>query len=322
MIQQNKEENQKLHPKHNGFFQKKTRPLILGHRGVPKAHQENTVAGFRRALEIGVEGIEFDVFKTRDNKIVVFHDETTERLTGFKGNIEEMTWDEISKLRISRQIDMGDGQIVTYASEEKIPLLEEVLDEFKGKLLMNIELKSYSLKWSKRKSGKEAARVIRHTGAEDSVIVTSFDLFKLHTLEQEYPGLHSGFAYDDGMIGKIGVWFTMLPEIRSELAKAPGNQNDTTFLNFICESNVIGKLLGSTVVDAEYTLIDSDTIAKFHQKEMLMGSYTFFPLDTRYVKNGNSDEEQIQILHRLVNLEVDWIETDDPEKAKQVLDKI
>jgi len=296
--------------------------MVLGHRGVPKVHQENTIAGFRKALELGVEGVEFDVFKTKDDKIVVFHDESTERLTGFKGNIEEMTWDEVSKLRISRQIDMGDGQIVSYSSEEKIPLLEAVLDEFKGKLLMNIELKSFALKWSSRYAGKETARTIRNTQAEDSVIITSFDPFKLYTLEKEYPGLHSGFAYDDGMTGDIGVWFNHLPEIQSELAKAPGNQNDVTFLNFICESDVIGKLLGSTVVDAEYTLIDIDTILKFHQKGMLIGSYTVFPLDTRFVKNSNSEEEQKQILQRLVNLEVDWIETDDPEKAKYVLDKI
>ena len=278
------------------------------------------MAGFRKALEFGVEGVEFDVFKTKDDKVIVFHDQTTERLTGVKGDIEEMTWDEVSKLRISKQIDMGDGQIVTYAAEEKIPLLEEVLDEFKGKLLMNVELKTYGLKWSRRKSGKETAKVIRKIGAEESVIVTSFDLFKLHSLEKEYKGLHSGFAYDDGMIGDIGVWFTRLPEISSELSKAPGNQNDITFLNFLCESNVIGRLLGSTVVCAEYTLLDNDTVAKFHQKEMLVGSYTVFPLDTRFVKDIDSDESQKRILQRLVNLQVDWIETDDPEKAKSILD--
>lgn len=305
----------------NGFFQTKNQPLVLGHRGVPKVHQENTVAGFRKAMELGVEGVEFDVFKTKDDKVIVFHDQTTERLTGVKGDIEEMTWDEVSKLRISRQIDMGDGRMVTYASEEKIPLLEEVLDEFNGKLLMNVELKTYGLKWSRRKTGKETAKTIRKTGTENSVIVTSFDLFKLHSLEKEYPGLHSGFAYDDGMIGDIGTWFTKIPEISSELSKAPGNQNDITFLNFLCESNVIGKLLGSTVVGAEYTLLDSDTVAKFHQKEMLVGSYTLFPLDTRFVKNIDSEESQNQILRQLVNLKVDWIETDDPEKAKNILDK-
>ncbi|OQX40212.1 MAG: hypothetical protein B0D91_00240 [Oceanospirillales bacterium LUC14_002_19_P2] len=75
----------------NGFFANKNWPLVLGHRGVPLAHQENTLAGFRKAIELGVDGIELDVFKTRDDRIVVFHDEQTERLTGVAGLITEMT---------------------------------------------------------------------------------------------------------------------------------------------------------------------------------------------------------------------------------------
>ncbi len=108
------------------FFADKQSPLILGHRGVPLLHQENTIAGFRRALELGIDGVEFNVFMTRDGKIVVFHDEETERLTGVKGRITEVTWDEVSRLRIHK-LDMGGGKLVTYPTEGRIPLLEEVL---------------------------------------------------------------------------------------------------------------------------------------------------------------------------------------------------
>ena len=83
----------------NKFFNDKTRPLILGHRGVPKLHQENTISGFKRAVEMGLDGVEFDVYLTKDNKCVIFHDENTERLTGIKGNISEMTFDEV-ELRV------------------------------------------------------------------------------------------------------------------------------------------------------------------------------------------------------------------------------
>lgn len=134
----------------NGFFIRRNRPIVLGHRGVPTLHQENTISGFRRALELGLDGVEFDVYLTEDDKCVIFHDEDTERLTGVKGNITDMTWDEISKLRISRRIDMGGGKIVEYEKEERIPLLEEVLDEFGGKFLMDVEMKAYAPKWSRR----------------------------------------------------------------------------------------------------------------------------------------------------------------------------
>ena len=45
----------------NGFHRSRERPLVLGHRGVPRLHQENTLSGFRRALELGIDGVEFDV---------------------------------------------------------------------------------------------------------------------------------------------------------------------------------------------------------------------------------------------------------------------
>jgi len=304
-------------PKNNAFFTDKKRPFILGHRGVPMLHQENTLAGFHRALELGVDGVEFDVFKTRDDRIVVFHDEDTERLTGVKGNITEMTWDEVSKLRIQKRVDMGGGKFVTFSTEQRIPLLEEVLEEFKGKLLMNVEMKAFVPNWLRRHTGTEVARTIRRCNAENSVIVTSFDFFMLYYLEREYPGLHSGFAYDDGMMDNaIGDWFRKVPEIETDLSKAPGNQNDLSFLNFVLEANAVGSAIGSTLVDVEHTLIDTDTVANFKAKGMLTGAYTVFPLDTRYERNPEQD--QVEVVRRLMQYQVDWLETDDPERVLEL----
>jgi len=298
----------------NRFFQDKSLPLILGHRGVPLIHQENTIAGFQKAVDLGIDGIELDVFKTRDNKIVVFHDEDTERLTGVKGDITQMTWQEVSQLRIQKNIDMGNHSI-QYPTEEKSPLLEEVLEEFKDKLLINIEMKAYSPNWSRRHTGTEVAHIIRQCQAEESVVITSFDFFMLYYLESEYNGLHSGFAYDDGMIlNSIGSWYEYIPEIESEVSQAMGNQNDLTFLNLLLESNHIGKLIGSTVVDVEYTLLDSDTVQKFHDRQMLVGAYTTFPLDRRTIRFPEDDP--YQVIKGLIEKKVDWIETDDPVKMQ------
>ena len=74
--------NQLVQTRHLSFFntfQKETNlPLVLGHRGVPEEHQENTMAGFKRAIALGIDGVELDVFLTKDNKLVVFHDLDTE----------------------------------------------------------------------------------------------------------------------------------------------------------------------------------------------------------------------------------------------------
>lgn len=291
----------------NKFFDDKTSPLVLGHRGVPMLHQENTISGFKKAVELGLDGVEFDVCLTKDNKCVIFHDEDTERLTGVKNNISDMTQNEISKLRISTSIDMGEGKIKKYDNEERIPLLEEVLEEFKDKLLMDIELKAYYPKWSERHLGREVAKIVRNTGSENNIISTSFNFFMLYSMEKEYAGLHSGFAYDDDMVGMLGKW-TRIKSL------------DLKFLNFLLESNLVGKIINSTVIALEHTLIDSDTISKFHRKNMIVGAYTLYPLDTHAVRNKSAD--QVQVLNNLISLGVDWIETDEPDKVMNILDKM
>ena len=74
--------------------------MIFGHRGVPEEYQENTMAGFKRAVELGLDGVELDVFLTKDNRLVVFHDLDVERLTGAKGLVPDMTWNQLKDLEI------------------------------------------------------------------------------------------------------------------------------------------------------------------------------------------------------------------------------
>ncbi len=277
------------------------------------------MAGFHMAVELGCDGVELDVFATRDDKIVVFHDEDPERLTGVSGSITDMTWDEVSQLRIKRRIAQNEtGDVFrTYPSEERIPLLEEVLEEFSGKLLINIEMKAYSPMWSRRRTGRLVADVIEKAGSSDSVISTSFDFFMLRDLEKRMPSLHSGFAYDDAIVDSLKKWTSRLPEFDSEMAEAAGNQNHLSFLNMLLELNTIGRFVGSSVVGAEHNLIDFDTVRKFHEREMLIGAYTLYPLDTRTVSGSSLDQDEE--VRRLADCGVDWIETDDPERLLTLL---
>ena len=95
-------------------------------QGVP----ENSRAAFERAVEKGL-GIELDVQLSSDGQVVVFHDYTTDRMTGVKGKISEMTYDELTELNL--------GQ-----TNEKIPLLSSVLEIVDGKVPILIELKGES----------------------------------------------------------------------------------------------------------------------------------------------------------------------------------
>lgn len=101
---------------------------IYGHRGAPAEFPENTLAGFRRAKELGVYGIELDVHLSKDSVAVVCHDETLDRTTNASGAIADFTVAEL------REVDAGNG--------EYVPTLLEVLELVGDSLHVDIEVKA------------------------------------------------------------------------------------------------------------------------------------------------------------------------------------
>jgi glycerophosphoryl diester phosphodiesterase len=202
-----------------------------------------------------------------------------------------------------------------------------------------VELKAFRPEWERRHTGTEAAKIIRKCEVSERVVVTSFDPFMLWYLEREYPGLQSGFAYDDDMTIDLDAWFEKISQqeviddvvrfvsrferisggISSAVNWLTGWFTSERFVTFIAEMNVLGQLIDSTVVDVEHTLIDNDTIQTFHNKQMAVGAYTFFSTDPGYV-NKLSKADQIKRIRELADMKVDWIETDDPGQVKKILD--
>ena len=95
------------------------RSLIVAHRGLLLHAPENTLANFRACLELRL-GFEFDVQRTRDGHLVCIHDDTVDRTTNGKGQISELTLEEIQKLDAGSWFDPK-------FSGEKVPTVEEVL---------------------------------------------------------------------------------------------------------------------------------------------------------------------------------------------------
>src|SRR5262249_13538622 len=150
----------------NPFLAGKHRPLVVGHRGVPKLHPENTLAGFRRAVALGIDAVELDVRVTRDGRAVVFHDASVERLTGVRARISDLTCHEIARLRIRTEIPVGtdpagDPIIARYDREERISLLAEVLAEIADDVAINVEVKS---RWQDDDVAGLAAEAVTEAG--------------------------------------------------------------------------------------------------------------------------------------------------------------
>jgi glycerophosphoryl diester phosphodiesterase len=105
--------------------------LRIGHRGARAYAPENTLTSFKRAIEIGVDAIELDVRKTKDNQLVVIHDSDIKRTTNGKGLVGELTL----------------AQIKGYSAEEdeKVPTLKEALDFLDKKVMALVELKEMGI---------------------------------------------------------------------------------------------------------------------------------------------------------------------------------
>ncbi|MGA1862238.1 glycerophosphodiester phosphodiesterase family protein [Deferribacter thermophilus] len=107
---------------------------IIAHRGASFYAPENTKAAFDLAIQFGVDGLEMDVHLTKDNQIVVIHDESTGR-TGSKNlNIKK------SKYTTLRKINVGSWFDIKY-KKEKIPLLADIIDTTPSYLDLYIEIK-------------------------------------------------------------------------------------------------------------------------------------------------------------------------------------
>ncbi len=101
--------------------------FIIAHRGASYIEPENTLRSFKKALDMNVDAIEFDVRFSKDGVPVVIHDDTVDRTTNGKGKVSEMSLEELKKL------DAGMG--------EQIPTLQETLDLIDRKAFILIELK-------------------------------------------------------------------------------------------------------------------------------------------------------------------------------------
>ena len=102
--------------------------LNIGHRGAKGHIAENTIASIHKAIDLGADGIEIDVFLCKSGEIVLFHDKTLEKLTNGYGNIEDKNLEELRKLKVLN-------------SSYSIPTLEEVLKSIDKDVFLNIELK-------------------------------------------------------------------------------------------------------------------------------------------------------------------------------------
>lgn len=166
------------------------RPLVLGHRGASADAPENTIAAFRLAMRQGADGVELDVRRCGTGEVVVFHDADARRVAGSPLRIRDAPLAEL------RALDVGAHAGAAFRGE-RIPLLAEVLEAL-PRAVVNVELKSEG---RDVRLAQAAAAVIARAGAEDRVLVSSFDYRLVGAFRLAAPGVRAGLLFEPG-----GAW--------------------------------------------------------------------------------------------------------------------
>ena len=165
----------------------------MGHRGAKGYAPENTMESFQKAIDLGVDYIELDVRLTKDNHLVIHHDSKIGRTFKGKGKIAKMTITEINKLR-------------NKINNEPIPHLSEVLDEFKGKVKFNIEVKT-------KQGAIILCKMIKKRKMYHDIMISSNYVSLLLKIKKEIPELKTGIlhrAISNKLWAAIFAFFSIL----------------------------------------------------------------------------------------------------------------
>jgi glycerophosphoryl diester phosphodiesterase len=166
---------------------------IMAHRGFSGSAPENTMSAFQKALDIKVEFIELDVRKTKDDSLVVIHDDTIDRTcsNGKKGLISSLYYEDLSSINVGYSELFGG----TYYSE-KIPTLYEALKLCKGKAQVCIDLKSSNIEES-------TLRIVSSINSENEVIISSFSSVTISKIKKINNNIKTLFLVDSGSMEHI-----------------------------------------------------------------------------------------------------------------------
>lgn len=146
------------------------RPLVMAHRGGAGLWPENTMYGFERAVDLGVDMLETEIHSTADNILVLMHDSTVDRTTNGSGPIRAFTLEELKTLDAGYNWTSDGGQTFPFrGSGITVPTLEEVFTALPTARI-NIDIKQ-----EKPSLVEPLCKTIRTFDMKDKVMVASFN---------------------------------------------------------------------------------------------------------------------------------------------------
>lgn len=156
---------------------------ITAHRGGAAYAPENTMAALEAAIEVKSDYAEIDVQETKDEVVVLLHDSSLKRTTGLNQYIWDINYKDLA------QIDAG-VRFDRKFKGERIPSLDEVIQYCKGKINLNIEIKSNG---HNKNIAANVLKVIEDNNAKDYCVITSMDYSLLGDVKEIAPDIRTGY---------------------------------------------------------------------------------------------------------------------------------
>lgn len=162
--------------------------INFAHRGASKYYPENTILSIKEGIKAGAEGIEIDVHKTKDNKLVVIHDEDIERTFKGKGLVKDYTLTKLKEFKCRNKVFQENLDC-------RIPTLEEVLEIIKvAGIMLNIELKTDEIHYEGIE--KDVIDLVNKYDLKDKVILSSFNHESIKMVRQIDSEIKTGLLYE------------------------------------------------------------------------------------------------------------------------------
>src|SRR5262245_14497889 len=150
--------------------------IVYAHRGAAAERPENTLASFRRALELGADALETDVHLTADGAVVAIHDPDGARVAGVARLISRSPLDDVKSWDAGYVCVNERGERPFLGQGHRMATLDEILGEL-PKVRVNVDLKAGAPELVER-----FLAIVRRHDAEGRVVAASFQREPLRRL--------------------------------------------------------------------------------------------------------------------------------------------
>ncbi|MCR1962283.1 glycerophosphodiester phosphodiesterase [Clostridium perfringens] len=164
---------------------------VFAHRGFSYKYPENTLLAFKEALKLDIYGIELDVHKSKDGKLVIIHDEDIKRTFKGEGKVKDYTLEELRNFKCNKEGFENNDDC-------KISLLEDVFNLIKDKdIVLNIEIKNDVIDYENIE--KDVLDLIKEYNLERKILISSFNHKALEKVKKLNGDIKLGVLYEKEM---------------------------------------------------------------------------------------------------------------------------